>query len=166
LGSLQDQFPGVKIAGIGINDSIAPSSGRIAQLEPRGWWGPNSIGLNDGYWGVNANKSLEGVDNGFHPAGLGNPEGYITHEFGHAVESNFEHGMGWDPDLHQKYLDWQGTFKDAAPISGYAKTDAHEKFAELFSAAMTPTSPAYTDPQAVSMRSMLKDTGVWKGPTA
>jgi hypothetical protein len=163
LGELQDQFPAVKVTSIGMTDGEW-GEGRIAQTRP-GYGTAGEIELSPEYWTNSETdfRSLYGRDNGFHPDGTSNPSGYITHEFGHCVQSYFDHA-GIDADTHQKYLDWQqGPFKMSTPVSGYAKTSQPEKFAELFSGAMTKGSNVYDTPAAESMRSMLKDTGVWKG---
>jgi hypothetical protein len=93
------------------------------------------------------------------------PEGCITHEFGHCVQS----ALGGNLELpyfgrDKLYTDWMAS-GDHSELSGYAHTSSQENFAETFTAAMTPDNPYYDSPQAVSMRTMLKDTGVWKGPT-
>ena len=165
LGSLQTQFPGVKVASIGMTDGQW-GTGRIAQTLP-GYGRASEIQLNPEYWtkGPLDLRPVYGPDNGFHPNATSNPAGYMTHEFGHAVQSYFENA-NIDPDEHQKYLDWyQNDFKPSSPVSGYAKVDEGEKFAELFSGSMTKGSDVYDTPIAQSMRSMLQSTGVWQ-PTA
>jgi len=176
LGSLQTQFPGVKIANFGMADGYDTPNGwgvgRIAQTRP-GYGRASEIELNPEYWTKPGDgdkyvdlRSLYGSDNGFHPDATSNPAGYTTHEFGHAVQSYFENG-NIDPDEHQKYLDWyRNDFKPSAPVSGYGKTNEDEKWAELFSGSMTKGSNVYDTPIGQSMRTMLSDTGVWKGHTS
>jgi hypothetical protein len=170
LGTLQDKFPGIKIASLGMTDGQW-GQGRIAQTRGGGARA-SEIQLSPEYWTNSAMdlRSLYGPDNGFHPTGTNNPSGYITHEFGHAVSdalfritSSYE---AKDDAAHVAIKDWiHDQFDQSDPVSGYARTSVDEKFAELFSGAMTKGSDVYDTPTALSMRDMLRETGVWKGPT-
>jgi hypothetical protein len=169
LGDLQRQFPGIKIASMGMTDGQW-GQGTIAQAAPGAKAGTSVIELNPEYWTNDEMnlRSLYGQDNGFHPNGTSTPSGYITHEFGHAV-ANKLFGLSasldeGDKPVGDRFRTWiKSDFTPSVPVSGYAEKDDNEKFAELFSGATTKGSGVYDTQIAQSMRSMLKDTGVWKG---
>jgi hypothetical protein len=132
--------------------------GRLAETEPSAYKQDSQITLNPQYWQSNPSTLTE-ADNGFRVSGTSNPEGVITHEFGHAVES----ALDWKQSASPYTSDQQMQIEVPPALSIYGRSNEQEKFAETFAAAMTPSSSQWSSPQAASMRTMLKDTGIWKG---
>jgi hypothetical protein len=141
-------------------------------------WGRGTVAVTTFVPGMNTRSSIELSPSAWSkdpatwesPAAPGwlvdsSPEGAITHEFGHAVQnelgSRLEDAQPFS-GANKTYVDWM-TNGDRLGLSGYSKISDAENFAETFTAAMTPSSPLHWSPQSVSMRSMLIDTGIWKG---
>ena len=173
ISDLQAQFPGVRIQAIARSQGN-PGFGGIAWTEVDGsiHGMGSTIGLSPRYWDDQpSSKPLYSDDVAhFHPQGTANPEGYVTHEFGHALYGTmYMQTFGAEASRATPYTpfaQWYTMeFRTQDPISGYAAKDKQEKFAELFTAAMTPASADYNDPRAAGLRTALTQSGVWKAPT-
>ena len=154
LGRLQDRFPEIKISVI---EMELLDRGVVAQYES------GAIVLNQTYWSAGEDPDLEaltGSPRGFHPPGCATPEGYITHEFGHAVDEQTVWPLSWEGPLSPRaaILAAGGSGK----ISGYAAVSSlsNENFAEVFSAAYAPGSRATGDPRAEAMHAYFEPMAV------
>jgi hypothetical protein len=148
LGKLQDEFPNATVNQI-TTRSLNPS--RIAEFGPPYLGSENRevIAFNSNRWN-NYAPSLGPTTNDWNANPT--PEGYATHEFGHAVASSI-FGGGLSGNSVSDYV------KDLPYVSGYSHKDDQEKFAELFSQAYAP-GPHYDDPAPTQLRAYLKDKGV------
>jgi hypothetical protein len=130
LARMQARFPRVNITEVSIRrDQFGPSKiGTIATCRtgPVGMRVTSVISLNPDYWTISGTKALYQGDSGWHPAGTSNPDGYITHEFGHALDQQtVETEVNWHPSESL----------ETNPVSGYARTNQTEAFAEAFAKA-------------------------------
>ena len=171
LGRLQDRFPTVRITSVQVRD-LGPDQRTTVAKYVTAAAGSDSAGrivLNAAYWtrgaravgpvGAGLRERLYGSSSpGFHPPGCDTPEGYMTHEFGHAVEYQTPWqrptDLDWGVQTDYQRIIASGPRGSATRISGYGRTSGSENFAEVFSAAYTPTSRATDNPgvQAVYAR--------------
>jgi hypothetical protein len=185
LDKLQTLFPAVPVRAIGV---AAMSDTLWARYLPSGQPEGNQIQLNMTYYGDLPNADESGLwhpSAGFHPSGCDNPQGVVTHEFGHAVDAYLHNAPGvelrtegWDALTHDQKVArneimdgplWGANISHTA--SGYGKTNFAENFAEIFSAAYTPgvqtpevggfkadmakCLPLLKEPMAISMPKLL-----------
>lgn len=179
LDQLQTKFPAVTINGIAVGDTgyferVLAQDGRgvLAYCEDTGD-GSSNIMLNPKFWTTDGSGNLYmGDGGGFHPAGTNDPDGYITHEFGHAVDHAYgtppiHGGSAWQGQprveaslAYQAWADWRFDFREAPPVSGYGRTNTAENFAEAFTAAYGAGSRSRDSGAAEKFREAMKRFGV------
>ncbi len=175
LGSLRDQFPQVGIGvvdvrdlagfGEGPNTIAITTSGKESDIYlSHTWWNPETPGFPT-RWAMNPPVG----DRPFHVPGADTPAGYMTHEFGHAVENDLQ--ARYDEAVIASSLhggapvtgaaaDWGHYMNAVLPglpaLTDYGTTNVHEKFAEMFAAAYAPTSQWRDTPESVAFRSLIE----------
>lgn len=166
LDTLQEAFPGVP-ARVDIRDlaQFGPNEDATIALTIPGREG-GDIYLHSKFWAAGGDTaSLYYPTSGFHPLGTDNPEGYLTHEFGHIVDHYLLAATNTSPAANA-YREWRAGFV----ASGRRETlyggmfGAKENVAEVFSAAFSPDSRMKDDPYAKQMRDLLTEYKVYVPP--
>jgi hypothetical protein len=144
--ALQARFP-LPIKSISVEPAVVPwhpgSGGEIARYEGDTWKRSGDMILAAKYWVAQDPDALP-ISGGYHPPGTDNAIGYLTHEYGHALD----HAMTWWDSDSQSFQDstntrtqrpsdpavaaWHEINAGPSP-SRYGDTGTNEKFAEAFS---------------------------------
>ncbi len=143
LDKLMTRFPQVTITAVVIGkvDPTLPNARSTMALTYPGWpVGTSRFVLSDTYWTKDGGKDIPNDSIGFHPPGTDNPEGVMTHEFGHAVWNWMT--MGGAPPVYASLA--RDILDTNPPVSGYARTNTKEAWAETFAQAFAPGSSEST----------------------
>lgn len=146
---LHDQFPDVKVTELSATPFSDPAT--LAQAHRTG--DGDAIWLSSRWW----SGDLPAGAAGWHPEGTGNATGYITHEFGHALDRNLLRATpGFiGSEVADSYRAWRQDFATdkARWPGGYGQTNVMEAMADLFAATYTPG--ATREPESANLEQAL-----------